>query len=202
MAPKRIGRPAARIAASTASRNSRRAAISKVLGERRVVAAGILVEQPADIGVGHRRRGLAGAEPGQLQPRAVVILGIGVAGMPKAAMAPLAVAEPVADGAEREPGRGEARRKLDGLRQDIGGAGKIAARGLIERPFVAPVGDQIAGGDEKWAGVAIACAAPPAGMLIYDSRCVLKTSWCRRRPACAASSADFISTRRGRSSGR
>ena len=68
-------------------------------------------------------------------------------------MAPVAVAEPVADGAEREPGGGEAGRQFDRLRQNIGGAGKIAARGMVERPFVAPVGDQIAGRDEKRAGV-------------------------------------------------
>ncbi len=175
----------------------------QALGERRVVARGVLVEQPADIGFGHRRGGFAGAEPGQLQPRAVIILGIGVAGLLESGDRAVAVAELVADGAEREPGRGEARRQLHGLRQNIGGAGKIAPRGMVERPLVAPVGDQIAGGDEERAGVRHrAMLAWRSEMTIYDLRCVLKTSWCRRRPASAASSAPFISTRRGRSSGR
>ena len=112
-----------------------------------------MVEQPADIGFGHRRCGIAGAEPGKLQPRAVIILRIGVARLLESGDRAVAVAELVADGAEREPGRGEARRKLDGLRQDIGGAGKIAARGMVQRPFVAPVGDQVAGRDKERAGV-------------------------------------------------
>ena len=175
----------------------------QALGERRVVAGGILVEQPADIGFGHRRRGFAGAEPRQLQPRAVIILGIGVARLLERGDGAVAVAELVADGAEREPGGGEAGRQLDGLRQNIGGAGKIALRGMIERPFVAPVGDQVAGGDEERAGIGHrAMLAWRSEMTIYDSRCDLKTYWCRRRPASAANSAASISTRRGRSSGR
>ena len=132
----------------------------------------------------------------------MIILRVGVAGLFERRDGAGAVAEPVADGAEREPGGGKARRELDGLRQNIGGAGKIAARGMIERPFVAPVGDEIAGGNEERAGVGHACSRREPGMTIYHSPCVLKTSWCRRRPACAASSAASISIRRGRSSGR
>ena len=47
--------------------------------------------------------------------------------------------------AEREPGGGEAGRGLHHLRQNIGGRGRIAALQIIQRPLVAPVGDQIAG---------------------------------------------------------
>ena len=181
----------------------RRAAIMQALGERRVVARGILVEQPADIGFGHGRRRFAGAEPRQLQPRAVIILGIGIARLLEGGNRAVAIAELVADGAEREPGRGEARRQLHGLRQNVGGAGHIALRGMIERPFVAPVGDQVAGGDKERAGVGHrAMLAWRSEMTIYDSRCDLKTYWCRRRPASAANWAASISTRRGRSSGR
>ena len=93
------------------------------------------------------------AEPRELQPRAVIILGVGVARLREGGHGAGVVAEPVADGAEREPGRGEARHQFDRLRQNIGGGGKIAARGLVERPFVAPVGDEIAGRDEEWAGI-------------------------------------------------
>ena len=50
---------------------------------------------------------------------------------------------PSANQAVAKPGASSTR-----LRQDIGSAGKIAARGMIERPFVAPVGDQIAGRDK------------------------------------------------------
>ena len=131
----------------------RRAAISKVLGERRVVAGGVLVEQAADVCVAHRRINLAGAEAGELEPGAVVIVGIGVAGFFEGGDGAAHVTEPVADGAEREPCGGENGCQRDGLHQDLGGAGKIAARALGERPFVAPVGDQIAGGYEQRPGV-------------------------------------------------
>ena len=97
-----------------------------------------------------------------MQPRAVVILGIGVARFLERGNRAVAIAEPVADGAEREPGRGEARRQLDRLRQNVGGAGKIALRGVIERPFVAPVGDQVAGGDKERAGIGHRCVIPGA----------------------------------------
>ena len=83
----------------------------------------------------------------------MIILGIGIARLLESGNGAVAVAELVADGAEREPGRGEARRQLDGLRQNVGGAGHIALRGMIERPFVAPVGDQVAGGDKERAGI-------------------------------------------------
>ena len=126
----------------------RRPAIGQALGQRRVVARGILVEQPAHIGFAHRRRRLAGAEPGELQPRAVIILRIGVAGLSNAATAPARSPSRSRMAPSANQAVANARRKLDGLRQNIGRAGKIAARGMIDRPFVAAVGDQIAGGNE------------------------------------------------------
>src|SRR4051812_23983185 len=66
----------------------------------------------------------------------MVIFGIGIAGLPPRDDSPCAVAQTVADGAESKPCRGETRRKLHRLRQDFGGAGKIAARGTLERRAV------------------------------------------------------------------
>ena len=88
----------------------------QMLRERGVVAAGILVEQPAHIGLGHRRRGLARAEAGELQPGAVIVRRIGITGPLEGGDGAGAVAKPVADGAERKPGSGEIRRQLDRLR--------------------------------------------------------------------------------------
>ncbi len=129
------------------------AAIVQPFRERSVVALGILVEQPADIRFGHCRGCFAEAEPRQLQARAVIIVGVGVAGLRERRDRAVAVAEPVADGAKREPGRGEVRRELHRLRQDIGRRGKVAARGKLDRRLVAPVGNQIAGRHKEWAGV-------------------------------------------------
>ena len=135
-----------------------------------------MVEQPAHIGFRHGRIAYPGAEASELQTRTVIILGVGLSRMLERGDRPGTVAEPVADGAKRKPRRGETRRKLDRLRHDIGGCRKIPARGLVERPFVAPVGDEIAGRDEEWAGIGHRALAPRERMIIYDSRCVLKTS--------------------------
>ena len=86
----------------------RRSAIVQVLDQRSVITAGILVEQPPQIGLGHRRYLRAGAEARQLQPRAVIIFRVGVARCTKGGHGGIAIAEPVADGAERKPGSGEA----------------------------------------------------------------------------------------------
>ena len=145
----------------------RRPAIGELPGQRRVVARGVLVEQPADVGFAHRRGDVAASEPGKLEPGAEIILGVGVAGLFECRDSAGAVAEPVADGAEREPGGGESRREFHGLREDIGGTGKIAARGMIQRPVVAPVGDEIAGGDEERSGIGHAVLASRRGMIIY-----------------------------------
>ena len=154
----------------------RRPSILEMLGERSVVARGILVEQPADIRLRHRRRSLAGAEPCELQPGAVVVVGIGVARPLECGDRIAPVAQLVADGAEREPRRGKAGCKLDGLLEDFGGAGEIAARRMVERPFVTPVGDKVARGDKERAGVGHCVLAPQGEMIIYDLRCVLKIS--------------------------
>ena len=58
------------------------------------------------------------------------------------------VAEPRPHLAEREPGRGEAGRDLHRLRIEIGRAGEIAALFEVLGELEAPVGDQVAGGDE------------------------------------------------------
>ena len=75
----------------------------------------------------------------------MIIVRIGVTGFFEGSEGAAAIAEAVADGAKRKPCGREGRCHLDGLDEDIGGAGKIAARGVIERPFVAPVGDEVAG---------------------------------------------------------
>src|SRR5208282_2453924 len=165
-------------------------------------ARGVLVEQPTDVGFAHRRGDVAAPEPGKLEPGAEIIRRVGVAGLFECRDSAGAVAKPVADGAEREPGGGESRRAFHGLREDIGGAGKIAARGKIEGPVVAPVSDEIAGGDEERSGIGHAVLASRREMVIYYWQCVLKTSWCRRRSVCAASSAASISTPPVRSSAR
>ena len=131
----------------------RRTAIVQVLDQRGVIAAGILVEQPPQIGLGHRRYLWAGAEARQLQPRAVIIIRVGAARRTKGGYGGIAIAEPVADGAERKPGGGEARRSFDGLRQNIRCAGKIAARGELDGGLVPAVADEVAGRYKQWASV-------------------------------------------------
>src|SRR5215472_9076700 len=128
----------------------RRTAIVQVLDQRGVIAAGILVEQSPQIGLGHRRYLWAGAEARQLQPRAVIIIRVGAARRTKGGYGGIAIAEPVADGAERKPGGGEARRSFDGLRQNIRCAGKIAARGELDGGLVPAVADEVAGRYKQW----------------------------------------------------
>jgi hypothetical protein len=60
-----------------------------------------------------------------------------------------AIAEPLARLAEREPGGGEVGRALDRLREQIGGGREIAARLQVLGMPIAPVGDQVAGGEEE-----------------------------------------------------
>ena len=60
----------------------------------------------------------------------------------------LALAEPLANFSEREPGRGKAGRKIGGLQQQIGGGGKIAFQLQIARKIEPPIGHQVAGGQE------------------------------------------------------
>ena len=80
-----------------------------------------------------------------MQPRAVIVLAVGVARRRKCGDGAVAVACRLTNRGQREPGGGEAGRGFHHLRQDIGGRGRIAALQVIQRPLVAPVGDQIAG---------------------------------------------------------
>ncbi len=135
-----------------------------------------MIEEPADIGFAHRRSGIATPQSGKLEASAVIVPRIGVAGFVEGVDSARSIAEAVANGAESEPRGCKAGRLFHGLRQNVRGAGKIAARGVVERPFVAAVGDQIAGGNEKRPGVGHRVLAPRRGMIIYDSPCVPKTS--------------------------
>jgi hypothetical protein len=121
-----------------------------MLGQRGVVTASILVEQPPHIGLGHRRRSRAGAEAYELQPRAVIIVWIGAARRTKRRHGAAAIAEPVANGAKCKPRGGEAGRSLDGLRQNVRCGGKITARGELDRGLVTAVADEVAGGHKQW----------------------------------------------------
>ena len=122
-----------------------RPAIVEPLHQRAVELRRVLVEQPAHIDPGHRRRRLADAEAGQMQPRAVIVLAVGVARRLECGDGAVAVAGRLADRGQREPGGGETGRGLDHLPQDVGGGCRIAALEIVQRPLVAPVGDQIAG---------------------------------------------------------
>ena len=75
-------------------------------------------------------------------------LGIGGLRLAKRRDRRVALAELLADFAEREPGRGEVRRELGRLQQQIGGGGQIALQLQIARELEAAVGHQIAGGQE------------------------------------------------------
>ena len=130
-----------------------RPAIGELFGECRVVASGILIEQAADIRISHARRGVAGPEPGEMEPRAVKVLRIEVARCFEGGNRAAPIAELVAKRAQSGPGRSECGRERDGLDENIGGAGKLAARGKVERPPVAPVGDEIAGRGKERAGI-------------------------------------------------
>ena len=92
---------------------------------------------------------------------------------PKRRHSAVAIAEPVADGAEREPGGGEAGSDLDGLHQNIRCRGKIAACGELDRGLVTAVADAIAGRYKRRAGVGHAKSfgtlALGSMMIIYDS---------------------------------
>ena len=80
-----------------------------------------------------------------MQPRAVIVLAVGVARRRERGDGAVAIAHRLADRGQREPGGGEARRGLHHLHQNVGRRGRIAALEIVQRPLVAPVGDQIAG---------------------------------------------------------
>ena len=129
----------------------RRPAIAEIVDQRGLEARRVLIEQRLHIGLRHLGQGL-GAEPHQVQAGAVAIVGIGGARLAKRLDRRVALAELLADFAEREPGRGEIRRELDGLHQQIGGGRQVALQLQIARKFEAAVGDQIAGGQEQARG--------------------------------------------------
>ena len=82
----------------------------------------------------------------------MAVAGIGRARLPKRRDRRVVLAELLADFAEREPGRGEIRRELDRLLQQIGGGGQIALQLQVAREFEPAVGDQIAGGQKQARG--------------------------------------------------
>jgi hypothetical protein len=133
----------------------RRSTISEALGQRGVKTRRILIEQPPYVGFAHGRRRLPGSQPRQLQAGAVIVVRVGVAGLFESSDSAGPIAEAVADGAKCEPGGGKGGRDLDGLGENIGGGDKVAARGLVDRPLIAAVGDQIARGNKERAGVGI-----------------------------------------------
>ena len=79
-----------------------------------------------------------------MQPRAVIVLAVGIARGLECGHRSVPVAGLLADHRKRKPGGGEARRGFHHLFQNFGGRGGIALLEIIERPAVAPVGDQIA----------------------------------------------------------
>ena len=82
----------------------------------------------------------------------MAIIGIGLARPAKGGYRALALAEPLTDFAECEPGRGEVRRQLHRLCQQVGSSAQVALQLQVAREFEATVGDQIAGGQEQARG--------------------------------------------------
>ena len=87
-----------------------------------------------------------------MQAGAVPILRIGAGRLTERRDRPIALAELLANLAEREPGRWKIRRQLDSLFEQIGGGDQIALQLQITRKFEAAVGNQIAGGKEQARG--------------------------------------------------
>jgi len=87
-----------------------------------------------------------------MQGGAVVIVGIGGAGLAERRDRGLALAALLADVAKCEPGGGEFRRQLHRLLEQVGGGGEIALQLQVAREFIAAVGHEIAGGQEQAGG--------------------------------------------------
>src|SRR3569623_1017874 len=81
-----------------------------------------------------------------MQPGAVTVVGISGARLAERRDRLVTFAELCADFTEREPGRGEIRRELDGLLQKIGGGGQVALELEVAGKLETAVGHQIAGG--------------------------------------------------------
>ena len=83
----------------------------------------------------------------------MIIVRVGEARRAEGGDGAVAIAEPIEDGAEREPGGGKAGRRLDRLRQDVCRGAEIAARGELDRGLVKAIADEVAGRYKQWAGV-------------------------------------------------
>ena len=92
-----------------------------------------------------------GSAPDSISRRPAPWRSVGIGGLRPAKRCDrgLALAELFTNGAEREPGRGKVRRKLDRLQQQIGGGGEVAFQLQIAREIEPPVGHQVAGGQEQ-----------------------------------------------------
>ena len=80
-----------------------------------------------------------------MQPGAMIVLAVGVARRRECRNGAIAVAQRLADRRQREPRGGKSWRGLQHLHQDVRRRGRVTALKKIQRPLVAPVGDQIAG---------------------------------------------------------
>lgn len=109
----------------------------------------MLIEQPAHIGRGHRRHRLADAEPGEMQPRAVIVVMIDIARGRERRNRPGVVAQRLADGRERKPGGGEGGRRYHQLGQNFSRSRGVAAPEAFQRVAITLIGGRIAGGNEK-----------------------------------------------------
>jgi len=130
-----------------------RAAIIEMLQHARIESRGVLIEQPPDMGLHHGGRGFAQPEPGQAQASPVEVLRIGSAGGQKGRDGALPIALGFADRPEREPGARKGRSGLQHLLENLRRGGPLPAGEVIQRPLVAPVGDQIAGGEQERNGL-------------------------------------------------
>jgi hypothetical protein len=63
------------------------------------------------------------------------------------------IAEPIADGAEREPRSGKIRCCLNGLRQHIGRSNKVTPPGEFDGGLVTAIAEKVAGRYKQRAGV-------------------------------------------------
>ncbi|MGY3362617.1 hypothetical protein ACVWZK_009280 [Bradyrhizobium sp. GM0.4] len=131
--------------------DQRRRAIAEIVDQHVLEARGVLIEQGLHIGLGHLGQ-LRIAEAYQMQMSAMLIARVGLARFAKGRNGLVALAELRADFAEREPGRGEIRRNLDGLLQQVGGGRQIALELEVARELEAAVGHEIAGGQEQAQG--------------------------------------------------
>ena len=175
------GRPPSPPRAAAPARDSRAAPAG------RSKSGCLLIEQPPHIDRGHRRRDLAGAEPRQLQPRAVIVLGVGVARL-------LARRRPPRPGRPdcREWRRARTRRWRNRAPARPSAPGcRRRRRGRRAPHDRAPICSGGRRSDRRMRRTAVHLSLRRI-YRISQAQCVPRTSLsCRRRPACAASSAAF-----------